>query len=481
MTWRARLVLLPILLLVCLAPVAKANQRAFGWCQLGGQQVNTIGILSTNFFLQTYKSCTITVYTSGTLTLATIFSDNSNTPLANPFTASSTGFWFFYANSTAPNNRYDVSQTGGGINGTITYADIELTDLAGGGITAVNSQTGPTLTIRSGIVGTDFGVTNPSSNVIQVNCPTASAANRGCLSTTDWSTFNGKGPALSFALPLVNTSGTVSINFPFSLAQGGTGATTQQIAFNNLSPLTTKGDKLGFNGTNNVRVAVGADGKIMTANSSAGAGWDWETCALCSAALPLTVANGGTNQNGGTSGGVECWTSSTVLASSTLLGAGNPLIGGGAGACPGTSGVFSAYNGQTLAGQGMPAILAAPTLATAQAATVGPTNAVASAPAGTYELCYYAVVTQAATSTSSLTPTFSWNDGSARSTTSLIAASVPNFQAYAGNVAGSILNGCIMVYSAASQNITYTFTYASSGGTPMQYSYTVTAKRIGSS
>jgi len=95
MPWRAILVLLPILLLVCLAPVAQANQRAFGWCQLGGQQVQTVGILSTNFFLQTFKSCTITVYNTGTLTLATIFSDNSNTPLANPFTATSTGFWFF--------------------------------------------------------------------------------------------------------------------------------------------------------------------------------------------------------------------------------------------------------------------------------------------------------------------------------------------------------------------------------------------------
>jgi len=465
---------------VCLAPVAQANQRAFGWCQLGGQQVQTVGILSTNFFLQTFKSCTITVYNTGTLTLATIFSDNSNPPLANPFTATSTGFWFFYAGSTAPNNRYDVSQTGGGITGTITYSDIELTDLgSGSAVVSLNGLTGA-LTIASGSSGTDFGVA-PSGATITINCPTASATVRGCLSSTDWSTFNGKGAALTFTAPLVNTAGNVALTFPFTVAQGGTNATTVQTAFNNLSPLTTKGDKLGFNGTNNVRVAVGSDGKIMTANSSAGVGWDWETCALCSATLPLTVANGGTNQTGGTSGGVECWTSSTVLASSSLLGIGNPVIGGGAGACPGTSGVFSTYNGQTLAGQGMPAILAAPTLATTQAATVGPTNAVASAPAGTYELCYYAVITQAATSSSSLTPKFSWNDGTARSTANLNTTSVPNFQADASNNAGDVLTGCIMVYSAASQNITYTFTYASTGGTPMQYSYTVTAKRIGSS
>ena len=484
---RARLVLAAFLLLVCLAPVARANQRAWGFCQQGGQQVSTSGLLSTNRFQQTFPGCVVTVYVSGTLTLATLFSDNSGTSLSNPFAAqglsgANPGYWFFYANSSAPNNRYDVSLSGGGITGTLTYSDIELTDFGvGGTITAINSQTGPTITIQAGVSGSNFSVTNPSSNVIQINCPPASGTVSGCLSSADWTTFNGKQGGLSFSPPLVNTAGTVTITLPLTVAQGGTNGTTIQTAFNNLSPLTTKGDKLGFNGTNNVRVPVGADGKIMTANSSAGVGWDWETCAFCALTTPLTVANGGTNQTGGTSGGVECWTSSTVLASSGALTSGNPVIGGGAGTCPGTSGVFSSYNGQTLAGQGMPAILDAPTLATAQAATVGPSNLVASAPAGTYELCYYSVITQAATSTSSLTPTFGWNDGSARDTTSMIAANVPNFQAYTGNSAGAILNGCVTIYSAASHNITFTFTYASSGGTPMQYSYSVTAKRIGSS
>jgi hypothetical protein len=474
---RARLWLLPTLLLVCL-PSLWANQRAFGWCQLGGQQVQIAGLLSTSFVQQSFRSCSVAVYNSGLLTLATIYSDNSNTPLANPFTASITGYWAFYANSTAPNNRYDVSLSGGGISGTITYPDIELTDLASGGITAINSQTGPTLTIQTGTSGSSFNISNPSSNVIQVNCPGASSTASGCLSSTDWSTFNGKGGALSFTLPLVNTAGTISINFPFGISQGGTGATTQTTAFNALSPLTTKGDFLSFNGTNNIRVPIGTDTWIPFADHTQGVGWAWGACPFCQFTTPLPVADGGTAQSSGTSGGVECWTSNSVLAASTLLVSGAPVIGGGSGACPSTTGAFSTYNGLTLAGQGFPAVLDAPTIATAQAATVGPSNLVASAAAGTYELCYYAVITRAATSTSSLTPAFGWNDGSSRSTASLVTANVPNFQADAANNVGDILTGCVTVYSAASQNITFTFTYASSGATTMQYSYTVTAKRI---
>jgi hypothetical protein len=54
-------------------------------------------------------TATITVYNNGTLTLATIYSDNLNTPLSNPFTSDANGLWFFYA----ANGRYDVQMSGG--------------------------------------------------------------------------------------------------------------------------------------------------------------------------------------------------------------------------------------------------------------------------------------------------------------------------------------------------------------------------------
>lgn len=41
------------------------------------------------------------------------------------------------------------------------------------------------------------------------------------------------------------------------------------------APLTTKGDIIGFNGTNFVRLGVGTDGWVLTADSTKASGWKW--------------------------------------------------------------------------------------------------------------------------------------------------------------------------------------------------------------
>ncbi len=46
-----------------------------------------------------------------------------------------------------------------------------------------------------------------------ISCATASGSQAGCLSSADWSTFNGKQAALAFTYPLVNTANTVSLAF----------------------------------------------------------------------------------------------------------------------------------------------------------------------------------------------------------------------------------------------------------------------------
>jgi hypothetical protein len=66
-----------------------------------------------------------------------------------------------------------------------------------------------------------------------------------------------------------NVTGTVAI------ANGGTGGTTKTAAFDALSPNTTKGDVSVFNGTNNVRLAVGTDNSVLTADSSQASGVKW--------------------------------------------------------------------------------------------------------------------------------------------------------------------------------------------------------------
>ena len=59
------------------------------------------------------------------------------------------------------------------------------------GITALNGLTTQVQSFATGTSGTDFGISSATSTHT-FNLPTASAANRGALSSADWSTFNGK-------------------------------------------------------------------------------------------------------------------------------------------------------------------------------------------------------------------------------------------------------------------------------------------------
>lgn len=62
---------------------------------------------------------------------------------------------------------------------------------------------------------------------------------------------------------------------PVAIASGGTGQVTKQPAFDALSPLTTKGDLLGFS-TVGVRVAVGTDFlDAVVADAAQAAGFKW--------------------------------------------------------------------------------------------------------------------------------------------------------------------------------------------------------------
>jgi hypothetical protein len=94
-----------------------------GWCEEGNQPVKTSGLNSTTRVQASHPSCTITVYIHGG-GLATIYSDNNLTPLANPFTAQSGGRWQAYS----ANGRYDVTMSSAGFTQTVTYSDIILCD-----------------------------------------------------------------------------------------------------------------------------------------------------------------------------------------------------------------------------------------------------------------------------------------------------------------------------------------------------------------
>lgn len=68
---------------------------------------------------------------------------------------------------------------------------------------------------------------------------------------------------------------TADISGILGITNGGTGASTQTNAFNALSPTTTKGDLVVDNGTNVIRIGVGINGQILTADSAQSAGIKW--------------------------------------------------------------------------------------------------------------------------------------------------------------------------------------------------------------
>ena len=117
-----------------------------------------------------------------------------------------------------------------------------------------------------------------------ISMPAATTSVDGYLTSTDWTTFNGKGSGTVTSVGLtapsiftvtgspVTTSGTLAISYSgtaLPIANGGTGATTASAAFNALSPVTTTGDLIVGTGVNTTgRLAVGTTGQVLKCNGS---------------------------------------------------------------------------------------------------------------------------------------------------------------------------------------------------------------------
>lgn len=123
-----------LFLTLFLCTFASARSVIDGYCTQGGQRVLTQTVQSSTYVLRSYPSCTVTVNLAGTITHATIFSTFGGASLTNPFTSSSTGYYFFWADE----GQYDVTISGAAIGSPVTR-HVAIGAVGAGGLLAANN------------------------------------------------------------------------------------------------------------------------------------------------------------------------------------------------------------------------------------------------------------------------------------------------------------------------------------------------------
>jgi hypothetical protein len=168
-----------VLPLGLLGPMAHAQNLGHfqNFCSDGGQGTITSGLLQSGTapipsgtpvasgtgVVASYPGCTVSVFLTGTTTLASIFSNNlaSPTPLANPFTASTTdGTISFYAPTAAI---YDITISGAGLPSAYTWSAVTLPSPGGGGsgiLLQTNGVTNSNQGLENLVAGANITLTN---------------------------------------------------------------------------------------------------------------------------------------------------------------------------------------------------------------------------------------------------------------------------------------------------------------------------------
>jgi len=185
-----------------------------------------------------------------------------------------------YPNFTiTSNDQYAGTVTSVSGTGTVNGISLSGTVTSSGSLTLGGALTGVDLATQ--VTGT-LPIVNGGSG--QTTVQTAMNAFAGAVTSGQYLRGNGTNVVMAAIqaadVPTLNqnTTGTASnVTGTVAIANGGTGQTSQVAAFDALSPTTTKGDLIAYDGTDNVRLPIGTDTFVLTADSTQATGMKWAT------------------------------------------------------------------------------------------------------------------------------------------------------------------------------------------------------------
>jgi hypothetical protein len=219
--------------------------------------------------------------------------------------------------------------------GTITIANSGvLSAVAGtgisvsgatGNVTITNSAPDQTVAL-TGAGTTSISGTYPNFTITSNDQYTGTVTSVGGTGTVNGISLSGTVTSsgnLTLGGTLSGVDLTTQVTGTLPIANGGTGQTSQTAAFDALAPTTTKGDLIVNDGSDNIRLAVGTNNYVLTADSAQASGVKWAAVAAGTTVSDDTTTNASYYPTFATA---TSGTFSTATVSSTKLTY-NPSLG----------------------------------------------------------------------------------------------------------------------------------------------------------